>query len=106
MLPAYFATTPSQRKFSDELKGNLTEIGIRMLNIDDLENYIQKRWASCEREKLKLVKHDFISQFEQEICMNSKRFLWSDSSSWSVAVQFERDIRKWNVKDESNRVLF
>ena len=77
-----------------------------MLNIVDLERYIDERWKNCGKDELKLVKHDFVSQFEQEICMNSKRFLWSDSSSWSVAVQFERDIRRWSVKDESNRVLF
>ena len=102
----YFATTPSQKKFAEELKGNLTEIGLRLLNIDDLEEYIGERWANCEKDELRLVKHDFVSQLEQEICMNSKRFLWSDSSSWSVAVQFERDIRRWSLKDESNRVLF
>ena len=63
----YFATTPSQRKFSEELKGNLTEIGIRMLNIDDLERYIEERWKNCSKDELKLVKHDFVREVNQNL---------------------------------------
>ena len=41
-----------------------------------------------------------------ELCRESLIFMNSDSSSWSVAVQYERDVLHRSDEDKPNRVLF
>lgn len=104
----YFAATPQDAKLVREIKGNVTvfDSEMRFFGHDELDEFIKKEYQECEADRMKLQIHDFFSQVEMEICRESTIFMNSDSSSWSVAVQYERDVLHRSDSDKPNRVLF
>merc|ERR1719454_3581 len=99
----YIAAPPSETQFIKDLAAVLERFKVQVFHQEHVKSFIDAKYKStCPTEKYKGEVHDYMSQFEQELCMKGEIFLCSDSSSWSVAIQFERDVRGVSENDSSN----
>ena len=94
----YFASPPNLIPFVDSIKTamkqqqqhvKLTEY-IQIFTQSDLRMLVEKKFSDCETDKMRGQIHEFVSQTEQEIVLNSEIFLFSPGSTWSDGVSHER----------------
>ena len=102
----FFAAPPGALEFIRKLKERLEVIGLNVVFQDDLRDFVEKKFCKCEKSVFKGQIHDFLSQVEQEICLNSWIFIPSTGSSWSNAIELER--RVWGIGkiDIPNNLFF
>ena len=72
----------------------------------DLRILVEKTFNNCDETKMKGQIHEFVSQTEQEIALNSDIFLFSPSSTWSDGVNHERLAHLKGELDKSVDCLF
>ena len=111
----YIATPqnpPKLEGFVKSLKRSFAEGGLfsprtgSVFHSPDLEDMIWKKFyvgKRCNKDIYYNQIFEFVSQVEQEICSRSVSFIFSPSSAWSNAVNFERKAKFMMIeKDTSN----
>lgn len=85
----YIAAPPSEKNLILEIQKYLNRhLGLEVYFRHDLLKFIERKFKnSCSAKVYQNQIHDYISQVEQELCMISRIFIRSESSSWSLGAR-------------------
>ena len=68
-------------------------------------DFTDSKFSECPDEKYNNQIHDFVSQVEMELCLESTIFVESHGSSWSLGVNYDRHVRGRRGNDVHNDVF-
>jgi len=102
----YIAHPPDQRNFVDGIKKMIKELSpeLTIYSGSDSFNWINQYLKNCAEFKEEI--HDVHSMIDQQLCLQSRTFLWAVGSSWSTNILMERHLHGKIHGDAKNTDIF